>query len=128
MEERRKLILVVEDEAPLRELYCQTLQQEGFIVQQAADGQQAWEMLKRGGYDLVLLDLLLPKINGLDVLRKLQQDPPLAPNGPILVLTNVQEEEKIANGIALGIRGYLLKADFTTAQVIGEIKKVLDQG
>ena len=126
MEEDKKLILVAEDEEPLRKLYRQTLEQEGFAVEEAADGQQAFEMLKRGGYDLILLDLKLPKIYGLDVLRKLQQDPPIKPNGPVLVLTNVKEEKSIALGVELGIRGYLFKADFTTTQLIDEVKKVLE--
>ena len=121
----RKSILLVEDEKALRDLYREILEKEGYTITEAVDGEQAYNYLKGGGFDLVLLDIVLPKMDGIEVLKKLQSEKPLKPNGPILILTNLGQEAIVAEGVAAGIRGYLLKSDFTPDQVIAEVKKAL---
>jgi len=126
MADGKKRILLVEDETDLRELYHDILQEEGFIVDEAKTGHEALEKMTKGGYDLVLLDILLPNgLDGIDVLKKLQEKPPVKPNGPVLILSNLDKESVIAEGVSLGIRGYLLKSDFDPGQIVKEVKNTL---
>jgi putative two-component system response regulator len=81
--------------------------------------------MKRGGYDLVLLDIMLPKMDGFQILEKLQADPPSSPNRGVLILTNLGKEVNIAKGVSLGVRGYLTKTDNTPDKVIEEVKNYL---
>src|SRR3990167_5866710 len=86
----RKRILVVEDERYLRELYVEILKEEGYEVDWAADGEEGYQAMYNGGYDLVLLDIILPKMDGLKILKKLKHEtPPQKPNGVIIVLSNL---------------------------------------
>lgn len=120
-----KKLLVIEDEDYLRDLYVEILKHEGYMVDQASDGEEGFEFLKKGGYDLVLLDIMLPKLDGFQILEKLQLDPPSTPNNVILILTNLGKEVNVARGITLGVRGYLTKTDNTPDQVVQEVKTYL---
>jgi CheY-like chemotaxis protein len=122
-----KTILVVEDETYLRDLYKQVLESEHFVVETAIDGEVALQLLQKGGYDLVLLDIVMPKIDGITVMQKLQESPPQKKNGPILFLTNSEEQTSIASGIALNARGYLIKSDYNPGQLVNEVKRILEE-
>lgn len=125
----KKRILVVEDERYLRELYVEILQAEGYDVDQAIDGEEGYQALYKGGYDLVLLDIILPKMDGLKILQKLAKEtPPQKPNGAVIVLSNLGQDTFIAEGVALGARGYMIKSDYTPDQIIAEVKNYLAQG
>lgn len=121
MKRNQKKILLVEDEESLRELYKEILEEGGFLVNEASDGQRALELMKKGGYDLVLLDLVLPKLSGLEVLAQLKKQGPKQPNGPVVVLTNLGKEA-VENQKELGIKGYLVKSDLTPDQFIEKVK------
>lgn len=121
----KKKVLVVEDEQYLRDLYVQILQEEGYEVEQAADGEQAYDAMHKGGYDLVLLDIMMPKMDGLQVLEKLQGSQAEKPNNSIVILTNLGQDSAIARGVALGSRGYIIKSDYTPDQLLNEIKQYI---
>src|SRR5687767_11016689 len=119
----KKRILVVEDDQYLRDLYVEILQNEGFAVDKAVDGEQGYMAMYNGGYDLVLLDIMLPKMDGLHILEKITKEtPPMKPNGPVVILSNLGQDAAIAQGVALGARGYLIKSDHTPDQVIVKVK------
>lgn len=120
-----KRILIVEDDTYLRELYVDILKAEGFAVDQAADGEEGYQALYKGGYALVLLDIMLPKMDGLSILEKLSHETPLAPNNAIVVLSNLGHDTAIAQAISLGARGYMIKSDYTPDQVITKVKSYL---
>ena len=121
-----KKILVVEDDQYLRELYIDILEDEGYDVDHAVDGEEGYQKMHEGGYDLVLLDIMLPKIDGIKILEKLQKEtPPVTPNKAIIVLSNLGQESVIANAVTLGARGYMIKSDFTPDQVISKVKEHL---
>lgn len=120
-------ILVAEDDFYLRDLYAELLKTEGFEVETAADGPEAFIKLKEGGFDLVLLDIMLPKIDGLQLLKKLKADPPQKENKVVVFLTNVGKDEAIKEGFKLGAAGYLLKGQLTPDQVITEVKNYLSK-
>ena len=117
-----KKILIVEDDQFLREFYQELLQSEGFIVDVAADGDDALSKAYVGGYALILLDILLPKKDGLQILRDLKVSPPREANGPIVVLTNLGQEVIIKQSFALGAAGFLTKSAMNPDQVLTEIK------
>ncbi len=122
----KKRILVVEDEKFLLDLYADILTEAGFQVDKAADGEQGYNAMHQGGYDLILLDIMLPKMDGLKIMEKLAQEtPPLKPNGMVVVLSNLGQDTAIASAVALGARGYMIKSDYTPDQVITKVKSFL---
>jgi CheY-like chemotaxis protein len=119
-------ILVVEDDLFLRELYVDTLSGEGYKVESAEDGEAALGKMKTGGYDIVLLDIIMPKMDGLSVMKQMQNTPPLAPNKCVVFLTNLDKDEEIRTALQLG-NGYLIKSQITPGSLIEEVKVYLDK-
>lgn len=117
-------ILLVEDEASLKELYRELLFSEGFEVDVVEDGQAALESMRRGGYDLVLLDIRLPKLDGLQVLKQLT-DEEKKNAGIIYMLTNFNDDTVIKEAYELGADGYLMKNAMTPADVLDEVEAAL---
>ena len=122
-----KKILLVEDELDLSNLYKEILTGEGYEVDTALDGQTGLEKISQGGYDLILLDIVLPIIDGLTILKKIQVNPPKQSNGSIVLLTNLGAEAVVADGVSLGARSYLLKSSLRPDQLVQEVNKILDQ-
>lgn len=127
MDNSTKRILIVEDDQFLREFYQELLVGEGFNVDTAEDGEIGSNKAKEGGYDLVLLDIMLPKKDGLQVLRDLKVSPPKSPNGPIVVLTNLGQDVVIKQCFALGAVGYLIKSAMNPDQVLTEVHAYLSK-
>ena len=119
-----KKILLVEDEDFIRELYTRQLTKAGFLVKSVADGQAGLALLKTEQFDLMLLDIMLPGMNGLQVLREFKTQNPNAPMRTIL-LTNLGQEAVIKEGFELGAQAYLIKASYTPDQVVNEVKNAL---
>ncbi|OGY22046.1 MAG: hypothetical protein A2126_04755 [Candidatus Woykebacteria bacterium GWB1_45_5] len=121
-------ILVIEDDQFLRELYDELLREEGYEVDLAPDGQSGLNKLLKGGYHLVLLDIMLPKMDGLEILRQVKDKRPEQPNGPIVLLTNLGQDSIIKEGFNLGASGYLIKSAMNPDQVLSEVKVFLNKG
>ncbi|KKQ26888.1 MAG: Two-component chemotaxis response transcriptional regulator cheY [Candidatus Levybacteria bacterium GW2011_GWA2_37_36] len=122
----QKRILIVEDDLFLRELYTDVLSAEGYKVDAAADGEEALQKMKVGGYNLVLLDIIMPKMDGLEVMRQIQNTPPQAPNKCVVFLTNLDKDEEIRTALKLG-NGYLIKSQITPGSLVEEVKTYLDK-
>ena len=118
-------ILIVEDEQYLRELYEQLLSDAGHTIDTAANGQEGWEKASAGGYDLVLLDIIMPKLDGMAILKRLKQTPPSIPNKKIVMLTVLREDHYIQEALTQGADGYLMKPSFTPDQIVTEVEKIL---
>lgn len=127
MENKNKKILIIEDDQFLREFYQELLQSEGYTVEVAADGETGLAKLKEGGYALVLLDIMLPKKDGLQMLRDLKVQPPVKSNETIVVLTNLGQDTVIKQCFELGADGYLIKSALNPDQVLSEIKSYLQK-
>lgn len=127
MNPQGKKVLLVEDEQFIRDLYTRELTKGGFLVTTAADGQQGLDQLKTNSFDLLLLDIMLPGINGLQLLREYKTQNPSSPTITIL-LTNLGQEAVIKEGFELGAQAYLIKASYTPEQVVNEVKSVLSGG
>lgn len=123
----QKKILLVEDEDFIRELYVRQLTKAGFLVKSAPDGQTGLNTLKSEPFDLLLLDIMLPGMNGLQLLREFKTS---FPNSPMItiMLTNLGQEAVIKEGFELGAQAYLIKASYTPDQVVNEVKNALFGG
>jgi len=118
-------ILIIEDDKFLRELIIQKLGKEGFDLVEAADGEEGVRKMKEEKPDLVLLDLILPGIDGFEVLRRAKADKELAPI-PVVILSNLGQKDDIDKGIKLGAIDYLIKAHFTPSEIVSKIKETLE--
>lgn len=117
-------ILIVEDDLFLRELYTDILSSESWIVDTAADGQEGLEKIKAGGWNLVLLDINLPKLNGIDIIKSLKTEPSLAANHIIVFLTNMEEGPVLKEIQTMGYK-YLIKSQLSPDQFLQQIKSHL---
>lgn len=119
-------ILLVEDDPMLRDFYADLLVGEGYTVDRAPDGEEGLQHAKHGGYDLVLLDVNLPKRDGIGILKELKTNPPQTPNKKICMLTNASLEENVSSELAaLDVPKCLLKSTLTPEQFVKEIKILL---
>lgn len=125
MDNSKIKILIVEDDEFLRDFYFELLQSEGFIVDTAADGEIAFEKIHNGGWNLIMLDIMLPKMDGVQILTKLKQVPPAVANGPIVVLTNLGNDTVINQCFSMGASGYLIKSSMDPSQVLVQIKSYI---
>jgi CheY-like chemotaxis protein len=121
-----KKIFLVEDDGELRALYQQLLEADGYTIESADNGNDALEKMEQGGYDLVLLDIMLPGIDGLEVLEKLNKHKPKAPNHAIVLLTNLAKNETIARALKNGVNGYIIKSRYSPEEFLEEVKKHLN--
>ncbi|HVF69968.1 MAG TPA: response regulator, partial [Xanthomonadales bacterium] len=107
------------------ELYNEVITKAGYEVELAVNGEEGFQKLQAGGYSLILLDMRLTDMSGVDVLAKLQNNPPNLPNGPVILLTNMEFDDEVKKGLENGANSYLVKADLTPEQLITNIKKLL---
>jgi len=119
-------ILIAEDEQELRGLYKEILTNAHFEVDAVSDGQEALEKIRTGSYDVVLLDVMMPLLDGLGVLTKLTQEEPKPARMPAIIMwSNLSHEPAVAQAMQMGAKSYLVKANITPDQLIREITKVL---
>lgn len=119
-------ILVVEDDKFLRELISQKLTKEGYDTVEAVDGEEGVKKTKEEKPSMVLLDLILPGIDGFEVLSQIKKEADLE-DIPVIILSNLGQKEDIEKGLKLGAIDYLIKAHFTPGEIIEKIKKVLGE-
>ncbi len=120
-----KRVLIIDDDLYIRDVYEEILKNEGFDVDTAADGVEGERMLLEGGYDLVLLDIMMPKVDGLEVLRRLSIKRPAKPNGPIVVLTNLANDPVLAEAQKLGAKTYIIKSDSAPDEFLKQVKEII---
>lgn len=124
MQPTQKKILIIEDETFIAELYAGQLTKAGFLVKTAGNGKLGLSMLEQETFDVLLLDIMLPDLNGLEVLRQFRIKK-LNPQMVVLLLSNLGQDSVIKEAFALGANGYLVKASITPFQVVDEVKNAL---
>jgi DNA-binding response OmpR family regulator len=119
-----KTILVIEDDLFLMGMYKTKLELEGYKVLTAEDGEKGLKLAATKSVDLVLLDVVVPKIDGFEVLKRLRQGNQ-PQTMPIILLTNLAQREEVEKGLALGATDYMIKVHFVPSEVVTKIKKFL---
>lgn len=121
-----KRILFIEDESTLQKTFGEILKQEGYEMVSALDGEIGLRLAKTKKPDLILLDLILPKVHGFEVLKKLKEDIETK-DIPVIVLTNLEGIGDVEKAIELGATTYLVKASYSLEEIIEKIKKALGE-
>lgn len=117
-------VLLVEDDAFLLNIYKTKLEMEGYKVTPADNGESGLQQAGLKSPDIILLDVLLPKMDGFTVLEKLKSDPKTV-NIPVMMLTNLGQKDDVERGLKGGAVDYLIKAHFKPSEVVEKIKKIL---
>jgi len=121
-----KTILFVEDESALQKTFGDHLRKLGYDMVTALDGAEGISMAKLKKPNLILLDLILPKLSGFEVLKKLKEDPETK-EIPVIVLTNLEQITDVDRALELGATTYLVKAKYSLEEVVEKIKKALGE-
>lgn len=121
-----KKILIVEDDTYIRDLYAEVLTTDGFTVTTAIDGQEGLTKVGDAHYDLILLDMMMPKVDGIGFLEALNKDGAVQKQGPIVVLTNLAQDSVITKAKELGAVDFLIKSDLNPAEFLTKAKKFLE--
>jgi len=119
-------ILLVEDEPSLRRLYYIKLIRVGYKVETAEDGRDALKKVKKFKPELILLDIILPKVDGFAVLKELKKNSRLK-KIPVILLTNLGQDEDMEKGQKLGAIAYLVKTQFTPSEIVKEMEKAFKE-
>lgn len=127
MNKEKNKILIVDDETDLRLMFRDILESVGYEADEAVDGLNCLEKLEESKkeYDLVLLDLMMPRMDGMEALSKIKENPEKYGKVPVLILTNLTSDIAIKEGFERKAEGYLIKTELTPDQVVEEIKKVI---
>ncbi len=118
-----KKVLIIEDEEILRNLLRKKLSAKGYETKTAVDGKEGFEKVKKENPDIILLDLIMPKMNGFDVLEKLEKDEKLS-NIPVIIVSNSGQPVEIDKAKKFGVKDWIVKTNFDLDEVI---KKVVSQ-
>jgi DNA-binding response OmpR family regulator len=127
-----KKLLVVEDDPFLSDIYNMKLKQAGFDIDLAMTGEECMQKLAVNKYDLMVLDIVLPQLDGWEILSRIkemrrQKKDPALNDLKIIILSNLGQKEEIRKGLDLGADGFMIKAHFTPSEVAEEINKALQQ-
>lgn len=119
-----KKILFIEDESALQRAVTKILSEEGYQVLSALDGEIGLKLAQKERPDLILLDLILPKKDGFEVMQEIKQDKE-AGRVPIIILTNLEGGEDVERALSLGATTYLVKTNYRLEEVVEKIKNLL---
>ena len=119
-----KTILFIEDEEALQKAITTMLEKDGYKVLSAMEGDTAVKYAREEEYDLVLLDLILPKLNGFEILKELKQNEEKK-HIPVLIVTNLETSADIQKALDLGATNYLVKSNYNLDEIIKKIKTAL---
>lgn len=120
----KKKILIVEDDKSLQNALVEILSQEGFDSESASDGEEALTKIRSYLPDLVLLDIILPKKDGYEVLEEIKKDEKLKAI-PVLILTNLEEVDNVQKALDFGATTFMVKSDFSLKDVVEKIRAAL---
>lgn len=121
---RRKRILVVDDSITVREVECRLLQNQGYEVQTAINGMDGWNALRMGEFDLLLTDVDMPRMNGIELIRLVRSDPRLK-NLPVLIVSYKEREEDRRQGLEAGANYYLTKSSFQDESLLQAVAELI---
>lgn len=121
----KKRVMLVEDDVVLIKMYSTKLEAAGFTVLSASDGEKGLKLAEENSVDILILDLMMPKMSGIDVLTHLRKSPKFKQDTPILILSNLTEKNEIEKAKSLGVKEFLVKANLVPSEIVDAIKKYL---
>ena len=125
-ESATKKILIIDDDPFIMDMYVLKFKGSAYHVDTAQDGKNGLKKIKEIQPDLILLDIVMPTVDGFDVLRELKKEK-LAPLAKIVLLTNLGQKEDVERGMKLGADDYIIKAHFTPSEVLEKVKTLLPE-
>jgi len=125
MDDKEKKVLIVDDDPSILELYVDVLTTAGFSVDSVSNGQSALEILKKGDYVLVLLDIMMPDMDGIQVLKTLRSDHKDYGKPTVVMLTNLALTDNIKEALDSGADAYLIKLSLSNEQLVQQVKNFL---
>jgi len=120
---KKKTILIIDDEITLQKPLTEILIQEGFCVKSAFDGEAGVEMAKKISPDLIILDIIMPKMNGAEVFKRISSN--RKNKTPILILSNLEESREVKKMLKMGVSNYLIKSNYSLEGIVEKIKSLL---
>ena len=121
-----KTILFIEDDKPIAEMYARVLEREGYSVEFAYNGNEGLQKAQSKHYDLILLDIMMPEMSGIEVLKLLRgEDGHGSPDTKIVILTNLAQDKTSQEALKSQADGYIIKADIVPSQLAGIVKKLI---
>lgn len=121
---KKTTVLIVEDDTTLAKMYQQKFELDNFTVLLSADGEAGLVQAKENHPDIILLDVIMPKMDGFTTLAALKAEE-ITKNIPVILLTNLGQEEDVGKGTKMGAIGYLIKANLTPGEVVAKVKDAL---
>lgn len=121
---QKSVLLLIEDDDLLVRMYQDKFTQDGYKVGVALNGEEGLTKLKEEKPDLVLLDIMMPKMNGFEFLKNIKADTD-SKNIPVILLTNLSGQGDAKKGLEMGAVAYLIKSNFTPDQIVSKIKEIL---
>lgn len=122
-----KKVLIIEDDRFLSSLMKARLEKEGFLPTQAFDGEEAFNILKKDKPDLIILDLIMPKVSGFELLENISVDPQIG-RVPVMILSNLGQESDIQKVKRLGATQYFVKVKTSIDDLVSKVKELLGAG
>jgi len=120
-----KKILIAEDDFFIRDAYKEIFQDNGYEVETATDGEDALAKIKSQLFDIILLDIMMPKVSGIVVFSQTRAIDNPNKKTPVFFITNVGDQSTIEQAFKIGMDGYIIKSQFTPQQIVDEINKFL---
>lgn len=127
MDENKKIkVVIIEDDSYISDMYRIKLESENFEVVIAEDGVIGLKKLETYKPDVILLDVVMPKVDGFSVLKAIKNNNDIK-NIPVVMLTNLGQKDNVERGFELGASGYIIKAHFTPSEVVKKVKEILEK-
>jgi DNA-binding response OmpR family regulator len=123
---KKTKVLIIEDDSYISDMYKIKFESENFETVVANNGIEGIKFLEKDVPDIILLDVVMPKVDGFSVLKKIKKNPKLD-KIPVVLLTNLSQKENVERGFELGASSYIIKAHFTPSEVVEKIKEVLKE-
>lgn len=124
MPEKKNAILLIEDDPMISTMYQTKFSMEGYAIDTATDGATGLEKAKNDTPDIILLDIILPKLDGFAVLKEIKADPSLK-NVPVILLSNLGQDDDVKKGKDLGANDYFIKSNHTPAEIVAKVKEMV---
>lgn len=127
MTTKKPTILLVEDDQMISTMYQTKFSMEGYAIEVAMDGQEGLEKVRSIKPDILLLDVILPKVDGFAILKEMKSDPATA-KIPVILLTNLGQDDDVKKGKSLGADDYFIKSNHTPAEIVQKVASMMKKG